>query len=118
MTKRVEFRNRYIDGWYEMDLDKLLSATAPDFIFDDPAEPHPVTRSMLQGYMKRWQARTRNINQWKLSNEVREDKDGILTDWEWWEVVGTGLCGSAVILTDDTGVKLERITYFTRLRDG
>ncbi len=114
MTGRVELRNRYIASWYEMDLEKLRSSTAPEFIFDDPAEPEPVTRSMLSGYMERWQTRTGNQNRWILSHEVRQDKNGILTDWEWWEVVGTGFCGAALVQTANTGVVFERITYFTR----
>ena len=39
-----------------------------------------------------------------------QDKDAILTDWEWWEVSGTSLQGAAVVLTSDAGVLLERIT--------
>ena len=117
MTKRSEIRARYIQGWYSLNADLLLESIAPEFIFDDPAEPEPVTRSMLTEYMDRWDARTRALgstNQWILTNEVREDKDGILTDWEWWELDGAGLQGTAIILTSDAGVVSERITYFDR----
>ena len=72
---------------------------------------------MLPDYMLRWDKWTRSLgadNSWTLKNEVREDRDGILTDWEWWEVVGTSLSGSAVVTTSDQGVHLERITYFRR----
>ncbi len=104
-----------MEGWYEMDAEKLLSTTTSDFIFDDPAEPAPVTREMLPEYMVRWNTMTSALggaNKWILSHEVREDKDGILTDWEWWEIVGTNLCGAAFVKTSDAGVFLERITYF------
>lgn len=111
---RLERRERYIAGWYDMDLEKLLSATAPDFVFEDPAEPAPVTRAMLADYMARWQTRSGGRNDWILSHEVREDKDGILTDWEWWDLVGSGFGGAALVTTGDQGVTLERITYFTR----
>lgn len=106
-----------MQGWYQMDLEKLLASTTADFIFDDPAEPRPVTRTGLAGYMQRWDKRTRaagSTNRWRLSEEVRRDEDGILTDWEWWELIGTHLRGSAVIKTSDAGVFLERITYFDR----
>ena len=38
-SRRVEVRERYIEGWYQLDAELLLSATAPEFTFDDPAEP-------------------------------------------------------------------------------
>ena len=117
MTKRVEFRARYIQGWYDLNADELLATTAEEFIFDDPAEPAPVTRAMLEGYVRRWGSRTRALgstNEWILNHELREDKNGILTDWEWWELVGSGLCGMAIVQTSDQGVILERITYFDR----
>ncbi len=106
-----------MQGWYQMRIDWLLAATAAEFYFDDPAEPEPVTREMLEGYMQRWDERTRLLggtNRWRLTNEVRQDKDGILTDWEWWELVDTDLAGTAVVLASDEGVLSERITYFDR----
>ena len=117
MSSRIELRERYLQGWYQMDAELLLTSTAHDFIFDDPAEPEPVTRDMLTGYMQRWDRRARAAggdNQWILSHETRTDIDGILTDWEWWQVIGTELQGAAVVLTNDNGVFLERITYFDR----
>jgi hypothetical protein len=117
VSKREELRESYMQGWYRMDLELLLSSTSSEFVFDDPAEPGPVTRTMLANYMQRWHRRTCALgadNQWKLTHESRQDKDGILTDWEWWEVIGTDLQGAAIILTSDDGVLFERITYFER----
>ena len=116
-SRRVDVRERYIQGWYQLDAELLLSATAPEFTFDDPAEPEPVTRNMIAGYMQRWDKRARaagGTNQWRLTHESRNDRDGILTDWEWWEVIGTDLQGAAIVLTNDDGVLLERIAYFNR----
>ena len=118
MTTRFELRARYIEGWNELDTDKLGSSTSHDFIFDDSAEPAPVSRESLAEYMIRWDNRTRSLgstNVWALSDEVRQDRDGILTDWEWWELAGTDLCGMAIVKTKDDGVFFERITYFGRL---
>ena len=36
MSDRFELRACYIEGWYEMDGDKLLATTTEDLIFDDP----------------------------------------------------------------------------------
>jgi hypothetical protein len=106
-----------MEGWYELDGEKLVSAASSDFIFDDPAEAFPVNKESLAQYMVRWDARTRLLgatNVWSLSDEVRQDNNGILTDWEWWELKGTELCGMAIVKTRDDGVFLERITYFDR----
>ena len=51
MTARFELRARYIEGWYELDAEKLVSAASSDFIFDDPAEALPVNRESLAQYM-------------------------------------------------------------------
>ena len=117
MSNRFDLRATYIEGWYALDSEKLLASTTDDFIFDDPTEPVPVTRIMLPDYVQRWDRRTRaagSTNKWLLEDEVRQDRDGVLTDWEWWEVVGTDLKGMAIVKTRDTGVFMERITYFRR----
>ena len=51
MTTRFELRTRYIEGWYELDADKLISSISHDFVFDDPAEPEPVNRKSLPEFM-------------------------------------------------------------------
>ncbi len=117
IAERVKLRETYIQGWYQMDAEMLLAAIAEDFIFDDPVEPEPVTRQMLPHYMQRWDQRTRALganNQWIITNNLRQDKDGMLMEWLWWEVVDTRLQGAAVVLTGNKGVVLERIAYFDR----
>ncbi|MFT5220095.1 MAG: hypothetical protein ACI9LO_001013 [Planctomycetota bacterium] len=114
-SKRIQLREQYMQGWYKMDPDLLVAATAVDFRFEDPAEPLPIDRSMLPEYMLRWKQRTEALgsnNQWRLSYETRQDSKGVLTDWEWWELIDTDLQGAAIVLTTDNGVLLERITYF------
>ena len=110
-------RSRYIEEWYELDVDKLVSATSHDYIFDDPAEPTPVNRESLVEYIIRWDERTRLlglINEWYSSDEARQDRDGVLTDWEWWDLKGSGLCGMAMVKTRDDGAFFERMPYFDR----
>ena len=117
MPDRFELRELYIQGWYELDANKLIQAVTDDFLFDDPAEPAPISKADLGDYMRRWDVRTRRLgadNLWILADEVRQDRDGILTDWEWWELPGSPLKGMALVKTSDQGVLLERITYFDR----
>ena len=83
---RIELRETYMQGWYRMDIDRLLGSTAPGFIFDDPAEEAPVARDGLEAYMHRWDARLRALggnNEWQLTHQLRKDENGVLTDWEW-----------------------------------
>jgi hypothetical protein len=49
--------------------------------------------------MKRWDARAERKNEWRIEHEARQDTNGILTDWHWWQVVGTNLNGAAVVMT-------------------
>jgi hypothetical protein len=117
MTDRFQKRAEYIEGWYQLDAEKLFANTTRDFIFDDPREPAPVNRDGLVAYMYRWDAWTREKgagNHWILEDEVRHDSNGILIDWEWWELPGSGIFGMALVKTRDEGVFLERITYFDR----
>ena len=117
MTDRYEHRAMYIDGWYELNEAKLWRSTHESFVFEDPAEPAPVTRDGLADYMRRWDRWTRArgaTNSWKLSHEVRQDSDGVLTDWERWQLVGTDIQGMAFVITGDDGVLIEKITYFDR----
>jgi hypothetical protein len=116
-TQRVTIREQYMRAWYEMDSDLMLSSIAPEFVFEDPAEPTVVVASGMPDYMNRWNERTRALggnNEWKLTNELRQDDGKILTDWEWWELLDTSLQGAAVILTSNQGVLVEKITYFDR----
>ena len=118
MPDRFELRELYIQGWYELDPRKLSASVTDDFVFDDPAESAPVGKAGLGDYMRRWDARTRSLgatNRWILTDEVRQDRDGILTDWEWWELPGSPLKGMGLVKTSDSGVFLERITYFDRV---
>jgi|TARA_B100001540_G_C15738834_1_gene611216 hypothetical protein len=79
--------------------------------------PAPIGKADLGDYMRRWDVRTRPLgadNLWILADEVQQDRDGILTDWECWELPGSPLKGMALVKTSDQGVLLERITYFDR----
>ena len=116
-SKRIELRENYMQGWFQMDIEMLLATTTSEFIFDDPVESESITRASLADYMQRWDTRVRALggnNEWCLTHVSRIDENGVLTDWEWWQVAGTAIQGAAVVLTGDDGVRLERITYFHR----
>jgi len=79
--KRIELRETYMQGWYQMDIDRLLATTAPEFIIDDPAEPEAVTRAKLADYVQRWDIRVRALggdNEWCLTHQSRIDENGLL----------------------------------------
>ncbi len=115
MSKRAQHRARYIEGWDTMDADKLLASITDDFVFDDPAEPEPITKATLVAYMPRWPEKAGALGvpfQFDITDKVVQDKDGVLLEWYWWRLTGTSVEGSAVIETSDEGVLSERLAYF------
>ena len=64
--------------------------------------------------MVSWTNRVGLIQNWRLTHEVRQDKDEIVTDWEWLEILITPFSGSAIITITDNSDNLERITSFKR----
>jgi len=98
-----------------MDAAKLLASVTGDFAFDDPADAEPVTRATLVDYMPVWPGRAEALGaafDFDIIDEVVRDRDGILLEWYWWRLTGTGVEGSAVIKTSDDGVISERLTYY------
>ena len=57
-----------------------------------------MTDIRLFGYSDPLAARAGRDPQWVITDAVRQDEDGILTDWEWWEITGTGLSGYGHLL--------------------
>jgi hypothetical protein len=115
MSRRAQLRAQFIEGWETMDAEKLVSAVADDFEFDDPADPAPVTKSTLVDYMPRWSAKAEALGgtfAFDIIDKVVQDKDGVLLEWYWWRLVGTDVEGAAVIKTTDEGVVSERLTYY------
>ncbi len=114
MPDRFQHRQTYIDGWYELDADKLEASVTEDFFFDDPAMPKLITKASLRQYMHDWDSRVTAAGatgEWELSDVVNIDHGDILLCWEWWKVLGTDFEGAAVVKTTDKGVISERIVY-------
>ena len=115
MSRRAQLRALYIEGWETMDAEKLVSAVADGFEFDDPADPEPVTKAMLVDYMPRWPEKAESLGgefAFDIIDKVVQDEDGVLLEWYWWRLAGTDVEGAAVIKTTDEGVVSERLTYY------
>jgi hypothetical protein len=115
MSRRARLRALYIEGWETMDAEKLVSAVADGFEFDDPADPEPVTKATLVDYMPRWPEKAETLGgafAFEITDKVVQDEDGVLLEWYWWRLAGTDVEGTAVIKTTDEGVVSERLTYY------
>ncbi len=115
MSLRRDHRARYIEGWNTMDAARLLASITDDFVFDDPADPAPITREGLVAYMPVWPERAAGLGgsfDFEMTDRVVQDQGGFLTEWYWWRLTGTGVTGSALIRTCDAGVMYEKLTYF------
>lgn len=115
MSKRARLRAQYIEGWETMDAEKLVSAVAEGFEFDDPTEPEPVTKAGLVDYMPKWPAKAQELGAtfaFEIVDKVVRDEDGVLLEWYWWRLAGTDVEGAAVIKTTDEGVVFERLAYY------
>ena len=115
MTMRAELRALYIEGWDTMDPEKLTSAVADGFEFDDPVDPEPITKADLLSYMPVWPERAKALGaefRFEIIDKVVQDKDGTLLEWYWWKLMGTDVEGAAAIKTTDEGVVSERLFYF------
>lgn len=98
-----------------MDAAKILASVTDGFVFDDPAEPEPVTKETLVDYMPVWPKKAEALGaafEFDMIDKVVQDKDGVLLEWYWWRLVGTDVEGSAVVKTSDDGVMSERLTYY------
>lgn len=117
MSKRREHLTAYVEGWRSMNVERVLSALAEGFVFDDPARSEPVTKATMSDYMASWEKRTTaSSGPWRYedSHQVVEDRDGVLLRWKWWHIAGSDIQGSALTKTSDEGMLFERIAYYPR----
>jgi len=98
-----------------MDAEMLVSSVTDDFVFDDPADPGPVTKAGLAQYMPNWPKKAKALGaafEFEITDKTVQDKDGVLIEWYWWKLAGTDVEGTAVIKTTENGVTSERLTYY------
>ena len=98
-----------------MDAGKLLASVSEHFLFDDPADPAPITKAGLVAYMPVWTGRAEALGgcfHIEIRDKVVADRDGLLLEWYQWRLAGTAVEGAALIKTSDQGVLLERLSYY------
>lgn len=118
----ADFIGAYAEGWTAGDAARIIGATAPGYVFDDP-NAGKISRDALRGYLEELSAAldalrggARDGNFLDLSEVVVEETADGATVWCWWQAPGTGIGGSGLIKVGPEGVISERITYYTKLR--
>jgi hypothetical protein len=113
--------NRYIEGWAQTDLEKILDATAPSYRFTDPFVGTFVGRT-LHKYFDLLQDRlscTGPIRWGDLAFFLRGPMNCGLKEFQFWrEAPRIGLTGVAEIEIGERGVAAERVAYDLNLASG
>ena len=112
MASRSDSLGLYAEGWTAGDIDKIITAIAPTFTFDDP-QVGSVSKQEFPEYFRDIRS-LRNSEPFMILTEVvtQEDTDA-LTAWCWWEIPNVAQ-GSGLIKVTDQGVVSERITYYAK----
>src|SRR6516225_1925593 len=107
--------NRYIEGWAQNDLEKILDATAPSYRFTDPFVGTFVRRSLhkyfdlLRDRLSCTGAITRHELAFFLRGPMKLRSHKELQYWR--EAPQIGLTGVAEIEIVERGVAAERVAY-------
>jgi len=113
----------YLQGWERGDGAQSLGVTAPGFCYDDPNTGR-IERDEFVQFVEDFKAAAvamggaENANPFlRYSDVVIKDDELPATVWCWWQAVGTGLQGCALVKVGAEGVLHEKIAYFSRLPD-
>jgi hypothetical protein len=113
----------YAEGWMNGEADKIAGAVSDDFVFGDPNEG-TIGKAGIAAHlagMKEAVASLRSADYsgplMELTEVTTSEDDGVLTAWCWWSIPGTTIQGSGLIKAGDSGVRSEKITYYTKLPD-
>ena len=116
-----DYIGAYAEGWTEGDASKIIGATAPNYVFDDP-NAGQISRSAFAAYFQELSSAldelrggARQGNFLDLSEVVIQETDDGATVWCWWEAPGTGVGGSGLIKVGPNGVTSEKIAYYSKL---
>ena len=105
----------YLEGWEQLDADKVISSLAEAFTYIDPSMPAPITKAMMREYMAQWAERTAALGGTgglTLADSVTQEQEGDLLSWTWWSFDGTDVEGAALIKVADHGVLFEKIAFY------
>lgn len=111
----------YLKGWELGDGHLSLSATAPEFCYDDPNTgriPREDFVEFVEDFKRAAVAMGGAVgaNPFLLySDVVIDDNQSPAIVWCWWQAAGTELQGCARVLVGEQGVLHEKIAYFARL---
>ena len=116
-----DFIGAYAEGWTTGDAAKIIGATAPGFVFDDP-NAGEISRDAFADYLQAlssaWDELAggpRDGNFLDLTEVVVGETEDGANVWCWWEAPGAGISGSGLIKVGPEGVTSEKITYYTKL---
>jgi len=107
--------NRYIEGWAQPDLEKILDATGPGYRFTDPFVGSFIGQSLykyfdlLQDRLSRIGAIGRRDLAFFLQGPMKQRSPQELQFWR--EAPRIGLTGVAEIKIGERGVVAERVAY-------
>ena len=111
MPTQEEYLTTYAQGWIEGDVEKVLSAAAPDYVFDDP-KGGLYTKSNFRERFAELKAHRSEQPFMALSEVVTQNTLEVLTAWCWWNVPGVAQ-GSGLIKVGDGGVLSEKVAYYS-----
>jgi len=111
----------YLKGWEFGDGALSLSVTADSFCYDDPNSGR-IARDDFVEFVEDFKSAAVEMGGEPDANPFLQYSDVVIRDdelpatlWCWWQAVGTGLQGCALVKVGSEGVLHEKIAYFSRL---
>ena len=111
----------YLQGWIKGDSALLLAETADGYYFDDPNRGR-IAKTDFEAYVDEIKAEAdgfrgdRPFDNFEDLSEIvtKEQDDGTVTVWFWWEITGTPIEGASLVKVGEAGVLSETICYYGR----
>ena len=112
-ARRIAALDRYVEGWAEADVDKLLGATGPGYQFTDPLVGSFSGRLLCEyfGELQRRFSRAGTIAKRELAFFLHDPMEHVRGLRFWREAPSVGLTGVAEVQIGERGVVAERVAY-------
>lgn len=109
---------KYAEGWIKGDPDTVISSLADDYVLDDPSAGQ-ISKAGFRDYFKEVKAMVDSTGGggapfMEITELVTSEKDGVLTAWAWWKILGTPMEGGGLIKVTDSGAISERLTNYAK----